>query len=102
MARSFSDALLAQVRAMPLAATLEGLGYHVAVDRDFTPAKDGGSQRWIVSTAAGASSELVVTGVKWFDTRAARGGGGSVDLVMHLETLSFVAAVKRLESVLRA
>ena len=100
MARSFSDALIGQVRAMPLARALEGLGYHIAVDRDFTPAKDGLSTRWIVSGAEG-SSELVVTGAKWFDTRAAR-GGGAIDLVMHLEELSFVDAVKRLDGVLRS
>ena len=102
MARSFSAALLEQVRAVPLPTALEGLGYHIAVDRDFAPAKDSRSQRWIVSSANGLSSELVVTGVKWFDTRAERGGGGSLDLVMHLEQLTFVAAVKRLEGVLRS
>ena len=101
MARRFSPELLVKVRAFPLAAALEGLGYHLAIDRDFTPAKDGRSQRWLVTSAGGASSELVVTGMKWFDTRCALGSGGAVDLVMHLESLSFVAAVKRLESVLR-
>ena len=100
MARSFSPVLVAQVRALPLATALQGLEYHVAIDRDFTPAKDVRSQRWIVSSASGASSELVVTGIKWFDTRCARGGGGAVDLVMHLEALSFVAAVKRLQGAL--
>ena len=101
MAMRFSDALLEQVRAMLLTTALESLGYHVAVDRDFTPAKDVRSQRWIIAGANGSASELVVTGVKWFDTRGDCGGCGAVDLVMHLEQLSFVAAVKCLAGALR-
>ena len=100
MARSFSSRLLEQVRAVPLGPALQSLGYHVAIDRDFTPAKDARSERWIISGTGGVSSELVVTGIKWFDVRCARGGGGVVDLVMHLESLSFVAAVKRLQGAL--
>ena len=35
---------------------------------------------------------------KFFDTRADKGGGGAIDLAMHLLRLDFVAAVKRLSS----
>jgi hypothetical protein len=49
----------------------------------------------MVSTA-GADFELLVTGLKWFDARAGKGGGGAVDLCMHLLGLDFVAAVKLL------
>lgn len=42
--------------------------------------------------------ELLVTGAKFFDTRADKGGGGAIDLAMHLLRLDFVAAVKRLSS----
>jgi len=102
MARQhFSPGLLEKVRAIPLARVLESLRYHVAVDRDYVPTKDARSQRWIVSSECG-SNELLVTGPKWFDTRVSRGGGGAVDLVMHLENLSFVAAVKRIASTLEA
>ena len=102
MARQhFSADLLEKVRAVPLARVLESLRYHVAVDRDFLPTKDARSQRWIISSERG-STELLVTGPKWFDTRVARGGGGAVDLVMHLENLSFVSAVKRIASTLEA
>nr|WP_254176670.1 hypothetical protein [Pseudomonas aeruginosa] len=41
---------------------------------------------------------LLVTGAKFFDTRADKGGGGAIDLAMHLLRLDFVAAVKRLSS----
>ena len=101
MSRHFSAAVLDQVRAVPLTSVLEGLGYHIAIDRDFVPTKDARSQRWLVDSARGAT-ELLVTGPKWFDTRVSRGGGGAIDLVMHLERLSFVSAVKRIAGGLNA
>lgn len=95
MSRSFDVELLSWLREVPLARALDDLGLHVAVDRDFAPVKNPGTQRWIVSLAAG-TAELLVTGVKWYDTRIGKGGGGAIDLVMHLEGVNFVAAVKRL------
>ena len=47
----------------------------------------------------GFAWELLVTGPKWFDTRAGEGGGGGIDLVMHLLGLDFVKSVKLLASV---
>ena len=47
------------------------------------------------STALG-DFEILTTGVKWYDTRACAGGGGAIDLAMHVLGLSFVDAVKRL------
>ncbi|MBZ3343388.1 hypothetical protein IPR00_22095, partial [Xanthomonas perforans] len=41
--------------------------------------------------------ELLATGPKWYDTRAEKGGGGAIDLAMHLLRLDFVSAVKRFE-----
>jgi hypothetical protein len=40
--------------------------------------------------------ELLATGVRWYDPRAKKGGGGAIDLAMHLLGLQFVDAVKRL------
>ncbi len=40
--------------------------------------------------------EILTTGPKWYDTRARAGGGGAIDLAMHVLGLSFVDAVKRL------
>jgi hypothetical protein len=40
--------------------------------------------------------EILTTGVKWLDTRANKGGGGAIDLAMHVLHLSFVDAVKLL------
>jgi hypothetical protein len=38
----------------------------------------------------------LTTGPKWYDTRAGKGGGGAIDLAMHVLGLSFVDAVKSL------
>ena len=46
----------------------------------------------------GGGVELLATGPKWYDTRAEKGGGGAIDLAMHLLRLDFVAAVKRLQA----
>ena len=46
----------------------------------------------------GGMVELLVTGPKWYDTRAEKGGGGAIDLAMHLLRLDFVSAVKRLQA----
>ena len=40
--------------------------------------------------------EILTTGTKWYDTRAKKGGGGAIDLAMHVLRLSFVDAVRRL------
>ncbi|WP_440525430.1 hypothetical protein [Serratia nevei] len=46
----------------------------------------------------GGGVELLATGPKWYDTRAEKGGGGAIDLAMHLLRLDFVSAVKRLQA----
>lgn len=71
--RSFDPAALAALRSMTVAET----------------------PRLYVAVGAGVV-ELVVTGARWYDTRAKKGGGGAIDLTMHLCGLDFVGAVKRL------
>ena len=66
-------------------------------DLTFTPAKDAGSRRWHALTTQG-DFEILTTGLKWYDTRARKGGGGAIDLTMHVLGLSFVEAVKHLTS----
>ncbi|MDO9142182.1 MAG: DUF3991 and TOPRIM domain-containing protein [Methylobacter sp.] len=41
---------------------------------------------------------ISVTGLKWFDHSAGKGGGGAIDLVMHVKHLSFMAAANYLSS----
>jgi len=93
--RKLAQAAVDRVREMDLESVLRLLDVHVAVDRDFHPTRDMRTQRWVVSGAFG-TAELLVTGPKWFDVRAAKGGGGAIDLAMHLLGLDFVGAVRRL------
>jgi hypothetical protein len=78
---------------MPSEDALALLAIYYKADTTYVPAKDPRSRRWHARTAAG-EFELVTTGQKWWDTRAGKGGGGAIDLAMHLLQLSFVEAVK--------
>ncbi|HNI00636.1 MAG TPA: hypothetical protein PK958_16920 [Rhodocyclaceae bacterium] len=67
-------------------------------DPDFVPEKDKRTVRLFLSSPSGFAWEVLVTGLKWFDVRAGKGGGGGIDLVMHLLGIDFVKAVKLLSS----
>lgn len=96
--RRISTDDLATLRSLDLKRVLEALGYYVAVDRTFEPRLDATSERWLVSDEVG-TTELVVTGVKWFDAREGKGGGGAIDLVMHLRKVAFSRALVLVRSV---
>jgi hypothetical protein len=93
--RSFDPVVLDSLRSMTPQQTLDRLGLLWKRDPYFKPIKNQATVRLHVSIGGGVT-ELLVTGPKWFDTRAKRGGGGAIDLTMHLLGLSFVDAVKRL------
>jgi hypothetical protein len=81
---------------MPSEVALALLTIDLKVDASFVPLKDSTSRRWHVCAARG-EFEILTTGTKWYDTRAKRGGGGAIDLAVHLCGLSFVDAVKHLQ-----
>ncbi|WP_045757465.1 hypothetical protein XACN24_15775 (plasmid) [Xanthomonas albilineans] len=81
---------------MHVPAALDLLGLYWKRDPDFRPLKDKETIRVNVSISAGVV-ELLTTGPKWYDTRENKGGGGAIDLAIHLLRLDFVSAVKRLE-----
>jgi len=91
--RPFSPAALARLREQPSEEILARLAIDLKVDSTFVPAKDIRSRRWHVH-AAGGDFEILTTGPKWYDTRARKGGGGAIDLTMHLLGVSFVEAVR--------
>lgn len=93
--RSFSASTLTRLRQMPASDALALLSTHVKLDPTYHPRKDEHSCRWHASTARG-EFEILTTGVKWYDTRAHSGGGGAIDLAMHMLGLSFVDAVKHM------
>ena len=95
MRRTFSRATLSSLREMPSEDALALLATHYKADPTYLPVKDSRSRRWYVHTERG-DFEILTTGPKWYDGRARTGGGGAIDLAMHLQQISFVDAVKLL------
>ncbi|EKS4072492.1 hypothetical protein QB142_004535 [Salmonella enterica] len=96
--RRFDDARINHLRIVPVLAVLDALGLYWKRDATFQPVKDKNTVRVHVSLG-GAVVELLATGPKWYDVQADRGGGGAIDLAMHLLRLDFVNAVKRLHAI---
>jgi hypothetical protein len=99
--RSFDAATLSRFREMAGQDALALLAVYVKADLTYVPAKDPSTRRWHARTVNG-EFELLTTGNKWWDTRAQKGGGGAIDLAMHVRGLSFVDAVKLLTGLVGA
>jgi Toprim-like/Protein of unknown function (DUF3991) len=72
-----------QVRGIPLRDVLEHYGFETKPE----------------GTTLRAKSEhhnIVVTGSRWFDNKAGLGGGGAIDLVIHIAQVNFSAACRYL------
>ena len=72
-----------QVRSIPLRDVLERYGFETKPE----------------GTTLRARSEhhnIVVTGSRWFDNKAGLGGGGAIDLVIHIAQVNFSAACRSL------
>lgn len=93
--KRFNPADLNRIRALPLEKVFQVLGLYYSEDFSYKPV-NGKSQRFNVSVNYEVF-ELIVTNDKWFDTRSGVGGGGSIDLTMHLFSCSFTEAVKTLQ-----
>ena len=94
--RSFTRTTLASLRDIPSDEVLAQFAIHCKADPTYVPLKDPRSRRWQVLTACGEFEILTTGAAKWFDTRAKKGGGGAIDLTMHLLQVPFVEAVRRL------
>ncbi len=95
MRKSFDAHTLARLREMSSERALALLAVHLKADSSYVPVKEPQSRRWHVRTTLG-EFEILTTGPKWYDTRAKKGGGGAIDLAMHILALPFVEAVKLL------
>jgi hypothetical protein len=86
---------LQHYRGLQAMEVLSLMARHVKVDADFHPISAKSTRRVHVN-AGDADWELLVEGPRFFDTRAGTGGGGAVDLVMHLWRVPFRKAVAML------
>lgn len=78
-------------RALDALLVLEKLGCYLKVDHTFEPLTAHDTLRYHVNVD-GQDFELLLQGPKFFDTRLQRGGGGAVDLVMHVRHVDFKGA----------
>ena len=78
-------------RNLDAAVALLALANHAKRDPTFVPIKDRTTTRWHANVA-GRDFELLLTGPKYFDTRAETGGGGAIDLAMHVLRADFKTA----------
>ncbi|MCX7246694.1 MAG: hypothetical protein NTX31_03305 [Burkholderiales bacterium] len=93
------SAELERYRSMDCEDVLPKISDYVKADPSFNPIGNSHTRRWHLR-AGGREFELLSTGPKFYDTRAKRGGGGAIDLVMHLRCLDFKQAVAWLREVL--
>lgn len=94
--KAVDNSTLARWRALDASMVVLCIADHAKQDVTFVPRKSLGTTRWHV-TANGTDFELLCTGPRFLDTRSNRGGGGAVDLAMHLHGVSFTEAVKALK-----
>ena len=94
--KAVDNRVLTGLREATVIEALARLSDHWKVDASYRPLKSARSIR-VHLTAGGREYELVCTGAKWWDTRAHRGGGGAIDLAMHLYQCSFKRALELLE-----
>ena len=95
--RAMDNLTLERWRALDALLVLEKLGCYAKADYTFEPLKAQGTQRFHVN-AEGRDYELLLRGPKFFDTRLQRGGGGAVDLVMHVRHVDFKGATDLLRA----
>lgn len=99
MSRLVDDATLERWRSLDALFVLARLDCYAKRDITYHPTKANKTSRYHVS-ANGRDWELLLTGPKFWDTRAEKGGGGAIDLTMHLFGLDFKRALRKLNLVL--
>jgi hypothetical protein len=90
------QALLDKWRNLEASYVLVQISDYAKQDTTFIPIKNNATSRWNANVQ-GRDIELLLTGPKFWDTRANKGGGGAVDLVIHLHGVDFRGAVKLLK-----
>ena len=84
------------LRTLPLLKALDAVGAYAKLDASYIPTKNRDSCRYHVSVR-GQDYELLICREKWYDMRDSTGGGGAIDLTMHLFSEPFNKAFRRLD-----
>lgn len=82
-------------RELDCRTVVQAIATYAKQDASYVPQKSPNSTRWHLLVEQ-HEFELLLTGSKFWDVRARCGGGGGIDLVMHLTGENFQAAAKRL------
>lgn len=69
---------------------------YAKLDYTYLRVKSDKSARWNVKIHENGEFEILTTSPKWFDMRTQKGGGGAIDLVMHLCNMDFREAIELL------
>ena len=88
-------ASLERWRSLDSVLVLQAIADHAKPDLTYSPIKTQRSSRWHANVN-GQDFELLLTGAKFWNTRQAVGGGGAIDLVIHLTGANFKDAVRLL------
>ena len=86
---------LAAMQAMDAKVVLLKFADHAKIDPSFEAISSKHTSRWH-ARAGSREFELLLNGPKFYDTRQKRGGGGGIDLLMHLFQIDFKQAAERL------
>lgn len=95
--RAVDNSDLSRWRGLDAHQVLTLLGCYCKEDPSYVPTVAKRTRRFHVDVA-GSDFELLLTGPKYYDMRAAKGGGGAIDLVMHLWGVPFKKAALMLRA----
>lgn len=86
---------LARWQSLDAAVVLNALADYAKEDASYVPRINTRSSRWH-ATVGEQDHEILCTGPKFWDSRANCGGGGALDLAMHLFGINFKKAARLL------
>jgi hypothetical protein len=93
---SVDESLLERWRSLDAAQVITAIADYAKPDPTYVPVKTERSSRWHANVN-GRDVELLLTGPKFWNARECVGGGGAIDLVIHLTGVDFKGAVKLLK-----
>lgn len=96
-ARAVDNSTLERWRQLDALSVLQKFASYAKQDLEFVPRESLESTRWF-ATVGGVDFELLCTGPRFWDVRDRKGGGGAIDLVMHLCRTDFREAVAQLKA----